>query len=115
MWRCVYKYQADASVNCIQFAPHEYGLILSAGSADGKILLFEYESEKGTWAEPQKLNGHNSGVTSLQWGPPQEPCLLLAEQIDQQKNENKLYIRAKRFVSGGMDRSVKIWTETENQ
>lgn len=81
-WRCVYKYQAEASVNCIQFAPHEYGLSLVAGSADGKILVFEYQGHFGNWAEPQKLAAHNSGVTSLQWGPPQDPCLLLAEQID---------------------------------
>lgn len=79
MWRCIYKYQADASVNCIQFAPHQFGLCLAAGSADGKILIFEYQSHFGNWNEPKILVAHNSGVTSLSWGPSHEPCLLLAE------------------------------------
>jgi len=51
-------------------------------------------------------------VTSLSWGPPQEPCLLIAESIDQQKNQKEnISLRPRRFVSGGMDRSVKIWKE----
>lgn len=113
MWRCVYKYQAEASVNCIQFAPHEFGLCLAAGSADGKILIFDYQSHFGSWSEPKILVAHNSGVTSLSWGPSHEPCLLLAEQIDQQKNaQQKLNIRPKRLVTGGMDRTVKIWKES---
>ena len=55
---------------------------------------------------------HNSGVTSINWGPPQEPCLLIAEAIDHMKNvKEKMGLRSRRFVSGGMDRSVKIWKE----
>jgi protein transport protein SEC13 len=111
-WRCVHRFQAEASVNCIQFAPQEYGLGLVAGSADGKILVLDYQSHFGNWAEPQKLPAHNSGVTSVSWGPPQEPCLLMAEQVDQQKNaKDKMNMRPRRFVSGGMDMSVKIWKE----
>lgn len=114
MWRCIYKFQADASANSIQFAPHEYGLVLAAGSADGKVIILEYQSQLGSWAEPSKLSAHNSGITSLHWGPPQEPCLLMAEQVDNQKNESKLNLRAKRFVTSAMDRCVKIWKENSN-
>ena len=111
-WRCIHRYQAEASVNCLQFGPHEYGLCLAAGVADGKILVMDYQSHFGTWSEPQKLTAHNSGVTSLQWGPSQEPCLLMAEAVDHQKNaKGQVNLRPRRFVSGGMDRSVKIWRE----
>jgi protein transport protein SEC13 len=39
VWDKVYSFEAGASVNCICWAPWEYGLILAAGSADGKIHL----------------------------------------------------------------------------
>ena len=38
--------------------------------------------------------------------------LLVAEAIDHMKNiKEKMGLRSRRFVSGGMDRSVKIWKE----
>jgi protein transport protein SEC13 len=38
-WDRVYSIEANASVNSIAWAPWEYGLILAAGSADGKIHI----------------------------------------------------------------------------
>jgi protein transport protein SEC13 len=43
-WDLVYQVEAMASVNSIAWAPWEYGLILGAGSADGKIYII---SRKG--------------------------------------------------------------------
>ena len=33
----------DIKVNSIDWAPHEYGLILIAGSSDGKISVLTYQ------------------------------------------------------------------------
>lgn len=38
-WKCVYRYEAQASINSIQFASWEYGLVLAAGVADGNVLI----------------------------------------------------------------------------
>lgn len=38
-WDRVFSFEANASVNCVSWAPWEYGLILAAGSADGKIHI----------------------------------------------------------------------------
>ena len=34
-WKIIYEAQADSSVNCISWAPWEFGLILAAGAKDG--------------------------------------------------------------------------------
>ena len=45
-WEKIYEYSEHKnSVNCLLFAPQEYGLILLCGSADGYISLHEYKSK----------------------------------------------------------------------
>lgn len=45
LWEKVYEYKEHKnSVNCVVFAPHEYGLILIACSSDGYISYHEYKS-----------------------------------------------------------------------
>lgn len=40
----------------------------------------------------------------------------MAESVDQKSVKGKMSLRPRRFVSGGMDRSVKIWKESpQNQ
>ena len=36
----VFEEDLGSSVNCIAWAPWEYGLILAAGTAEGKICIF---------------------------------------------------------------------------
>ena len=36
----VFEEDLKSSVNCIAWAPWEYGLILAAGTAEGKICIF---------------------------------------------------------------------------
>jgi protein transport protein SEC13 len=54
-WRVIFRHQADASVNCISFAPWEYGLCLAAGIADGKIIVIDYDSNRGIFVEPFRI------------------------------------------------------------
>ena len=44
-WEKIYEYLDHTnSVNSIQFAPEEHGLILLAGSSDGSVSIHEYRS-----------------------------------------------------------------------
>lgn len=38
-WEMLFSHQTEGSVNTIQFCPWEYGLILAAGIADGRVLM----------------------------------------------------------------------------
>lgn len=96
-WEKVYEYKEHKnSVNNVVFAPHEYGLIVLAGSSDGFISIHEYRSTiyyniDDNWISTI-LEAHSFGVTCLAW-----------EQYT--KEDSSI-----RFVSGGNDNKLKIWT-----
>jgi WD40 repeat protein len=44
-WKLIYCFESDCSVNCLQFAPWEYGLHLVAGTASGEIVLLSLDQD----------------------------------------------------------------------
>lgn len=77
-WELEFFDEAESPVNCIAWAPWEYGTILAAGTADGKIYSYERltNGEGHSWKKrveqahpkPDKpILGR--GVKSLVWGP----------------------------------------------
>lgn len=56
-----------ASVNSVQWAPHEYGALLLAASSDGKVSVVEFK-ENGT-ATPLIFDAHAIGVNAASWAP----------------------------------------------
>lgn len=108
-WECVYSFEADSSVNTLQWCPWEYGLHLAAGSADGRVhLLSRVEGDQ--WQQ-RAMNAHDGAITGLSWGPATEPCLLLAENFEYMTgaDSQSVSLVPKRLVTGGMDHKVKIW------
>lgn len=100
---CVFQHELGESVNCIQWAPWEYGLILAAGTAEGRIHIFTKAAKEGEWAN-FGFPAHGDGVNGLCWGPSTEPSML------SQTSDNKKYaLPPKRLLSGGNDNKVKIW------
>jgi len=58
------------------------------------------------------IQAHDSGITGISWGPPNDPCLLMAERGESKIQQNKqMTLANRRFVTAGMDRMVKIWRE----
>lgn len=53
-------------MNCIAWAPWEYGLILAAGTADGKIEI--YTKTKDQWVGFGFL-AHSDAVNGISWAP----------------------------------------------
>ena len=91
----------QASVNTLDWAPWEHGLILAAGSSDGCVSVLTRVAED-RW-ESQKFLAHESGVTSISWAPVGPTSVL----VDVQK------VPLKQFVTGGGDQWVKLWTCVE--
>lgn len=64
-----------SSVNCLAWAPWEYGLILAVGTAEGRLCVYERQKE-GQWAVLKNLVAHEEGVNGISWGPATEPAIL---------------------------------------
>ena len=77
----------SASVNSIDWAPHEAGLILVCGSSDGNVSILSYK-EDGSW-DVNTLNAHSIGCNSVSFSTFEE--------------------KKKRFASGGCDHLIKVW------
>jgi protein transport protein SEC13 len=61
-------------VGTIAWAPWEYGLVLAAGSADGRLHIIRRKGDD-TWTKYVEA-AHDGGVNSISWGPPTEPSML---------------------------------------
>lgn len=105
-WRKYYEYaNHDSSVNSVQFAPYEYGLMLACGSSDGSISILTYQSETNTWDAKKIQNAHAIGCNAVSWCPANTP----EPAFGGNPTEGNTYV--KRLVSGGCDNLVKIWRE----
>lgn len=60
----------DSSVNCVSWAPREYGLILGCASADGAISILRYRHDDNHWDTRKIADAHKVGVNCLSWAPP---------------------------------------------
>jgi WD40 repeat protein len=68
----------SASVNSLQFGPHEYGLSLACGSSDGKVSILTFIGD--TW-ESSIVNAHSIGVNAVAWAPAIVPASLFAQKV----------------------------------
>lgn len=108
MWRQIYEYAWHASsVNCVAFAPYQYGLIFACASSDGFVSICT-RLEDGTWDErrvSESRDGgahtHPLGANSVAWAPALQPGGLWMPERSSPP--------AMRIVSGGCDDRVKVW------
>ena len=103
-WEKLFEYSEHKnSVNCLAFAPQEYGLILLCGSTDGMISVHEYKNEN--W-HSVKFQGHGFGVNGVSWGP--------AVHSDNESN-NLGPLAPLRFVSCGNDNLIRVWQSKDHK
>ncbi|KAL3232878.1 Protein transport protein SEC13 [Nakaseomyces bracarensis] len=88
----------SASVNCVKWAPHEYGMYLLCGSAEGKISVLGLKD--GQVISTKIIEAHRFGVNCISWAAPTNTTSTTKEDEE----------HVRRFVSGGNDNLVKIWT-----
>jgi len=109
-WERIYRSPANlfsASVNALQFAPQELGLMLAAGDSSGKVVVLTHQVDGSTGAAqwvPQTIEkAHTMGVFGLSWAP----AVPAGSLVDGNAPEG----RVRRFATGGCDNAVKVWTQ----
>lgn len=108
MWRRFYDYSWHASsVNAVDFAPHEYGLIFACASSDGFVSICSLLPD-GTWDERRvsesrdgAAHTHSLGASSVSWAPAVTPGGLWMPE--------RAKPPPKRIVTSGCDHIIKIW------
>ena len=101
-WNVVYEYDGHSGpVNCVSWAPWEHGLMLLTGSSDCTVSVISRLSED-KW-ESSQFESNSNGVTSVSWAP--------GVSLSQMQSGETYLLR--RFVTGGGDNLVKVWTYSE--
>ncbi|CAK4518618.1 unnamed protein product [Aphanomyces euteiches] len=82
----------SSSINSIEYAPHEYGLVIAAASADGVVSVVTMT--QAGWVTTSTIQDNDVGCLGVSWAP-----------------YNSLGGQGmKRLVVGGCDSKVKIWS-----
>ncbi|KAF0694872.1 Aste57867_14272 [Aphanomyces stellatus] len=84
-----------ASINAIEFAPHEYGLVIAAASADGSVTVVTM-TQQG-WVTTSSFQDNDVGCLGVSWAPYNS---LGGQGV-------------RRLVVAGCDTQVKIWTKAD--
>ncbi|KAH8335413.1 hypothetical protein KR074_001497 [Drosophila pseudoananassae] len=109
-WSKLYEYSNhDSSVNSVDFAPSEYGLVLACASSDGSISVLTCNTEYGSWDAKKIPNAHTIGVNAISWCPAQAPDPAFDQRVTSRSTA------VKRLVSGGCDNLVKVWREDNDR
>eukprot|EP01091_Cochliopodium_minus_P010286 TRINITY_DN2688_c0_g2_i2.p1 TRINITY_DN2688_c0_g2~~TRINITY_DN2688_c0_g2_i2.p1 ORF type:complete len:308 (+),score=86.38 TRINITY_DN2688_c0_g2_i2:30-953(+) len=92
------------SVNSVQWAPRENGLVLACGSSDGRVSVIHFNGNNPALRanETVVFTAHKPGVNSISWSP--SVSLLGSTQSPQG-----------RLVTGGCDNVARIWTEVNTK
>jgi len=93
----------QASVNSVQWASHEVGAVLACASSDGKVSVLEYK-EDGSW-DAKVFQTHAIGCNAVAWAPATSPGSIV-----QTSGSAPNASGVRRFVTGGSDNLVKIWS-----
>ena len=100
-WQKVYQYNGQKSMNQVEFADSEYGLVIAAASSDGSVVLIYYDEASKQWSTDQ-FEAHHLGCTSLSFVPYIKPNAL-----NNPKDDTPSELR---LITGGCDNKVILWT-----
>ena len=94
----------ESSVNSVQFAPHEYGLVCAAGSSDGRVSVLTHGGESNgddEWTV-EYLNDTPLGVNAVSWAP---------YGVGKENDNGECEPLPPRLVTGGSDNGIRMWTK----
>ena len=125
-WSPIFTYEGHrSSVNTVQFAPAEFGLVLACGSTDGDVSILTGDPQvtpsfnntyphfifqnPGHW-DHVKFPAHKGGVNSISWAP----CSYMGSLCCEPTSADSSRALKKRIVTAGCDNLIKIWEEGKN-
>ncbi|EIW71941.1 hypothetical protein TREMEDRAFT_41427 [Tremella mesenterica DSM 1558] len=100
-----------ASVNSISWAPYDLGPILVCGSSDGKVSVLTFQNDGST--DASIFPAHGTGANAVSWAPSvvfTAPLQATATSRPAGPTSSSQLAVQKRFVSGGNDNLIRIWT-----
>ena len=101
-WQRIFDFALHkASVNVVSWSPHEAGCLLACASSDGNVSVLEFKDN--SW-EHGIFHAHGLGVNSVSWAPATSPGSIVSSKPGPKSTGNR------RFVTGGSDNALKIWT-----
>lgn len=112
-WMKIKEYTGHtASVNSVQWAPHELGAMLACASSDGRCTVLHFRDD-GTWQEYVWM-AHHGGANAVSWDAAVPAGALLAAQApasggQQTTTSSSSAPLQRRLATGGCDHLVKIW------
>lgn len=96
-----------ASVNAVQWAPHELGALqLACAGSDGALVVLTHDAATGGFAAAKLERAHLLGCTAVSWAPAAPPGSLVSPGAAGGPLVRKL-------ATGGCDSLVKIWAQDE--
>ncbi|KAK4634521.1 hypothetical protein CLAFUW4_01868 [Fulvia fulva] len=102
-WQRIYEFtHHTASVNIIAWSPPEIGCHLAAASSDGQVSVLTFENNAFSHSS---FPAHGLGVNSVSWSP-----AILPGQLTSAQAPGQAPTPVRRFVTGGSDNLVKIWS-----
>ena len=98
-----------SSVNSVEFAPHEYGLMGCAASSDGRVSVFTHEDDDSWTVE--YLKDTPLGVNAVSWAPYGVSKKTSTPQGGGGGGGGDVVVQPMppRLVSGGSDNGIHIW------
>ncbi|MBE3046399.1 hypothetical protein IMZ48_28480 [Candidatus Bathyarchaeota archaeon] len=101
-WQRLFDFSLHkASVNLVSWSPHEYGCLLACASSDGNVSVLDFKDNS---FDHRTFPAHGLGVNSVSWAPATDPSSLMANTPTPESAGTR------RFVTGGCDNVLKIWT-----
>lgn len=101
-WQRIYDFPLHkASVNIVSWSPHEAGCLLACASSDGNVSVLEFKDNS---VDHVTFPAHGLGVNSVSWAPATTPGSIVSSAPGPGATGNR------RFVTGGSDNLIKIWT-----
>lgn len=91
----------------VSWAPPDLGCLLACASSDGHVSVLDFANNQ--WTETA-FPAHGMGVNAVSWSPSAGLPGAIARKADASQQ-----IQQKKFVTGGSDNDVKIWSWDQEQ
>ena len=97
----------DSSVNSVEFAPHEYGLVAAAASSDGRVSVLSHEPDDSWTVE--YLKDTPLGVNAVSWAPYGAPYGVVPSSGGE--GAEAVQSQPPRLATAGSDNGIRIWVK----